>query len=82
VCVGTGTASRHVQIYCGVWVKYMNWIENSRTQSSRCDRLPLVSQVLSVVMYIIRVTKYSRPSAAAHIDTFFLPVPHIQRAIL
>jgi hypothetical protein len=83
LCAGTGTVSRHVQIYCSVWVKDMNWILRftilCRTQISRCDRLPIVSQVLSVVMYIIPVIKCSRPSAAAHIDSVILAVPHIER---
>jgi hypothetical protein len=61
----------------------MNFIENITTINKikllrRCDTLPLVSQALSVVMYIIVVIKWSRPSAAAHIDSFVSAVPHVE----
>jgi len=47
------------------WVKVTNWIENvtniNRSKLlSRCDRLPLLSQALSVVMYFQLVTEWSR----------------------
>jgi hypothetical protein len=70
---------RFIVVY---WVKVMNCIENITTINrskllSRCDRLPLVSQALSVVMYIILVTEWITPSVEDHIDSFIPAVPHV-----
>jgi hypothetical protein len=61
----------------------MNWIENITIinvckQPSRCDRLPLVSQALSVVMYIQLVTGCSGLSVKDLFDAFIPAVPHFE----
>jgi hypothetical protein len=64
------------------WVRDMNWIKsitalNKSKLLSRCDRLPLVSQALSVVMHIQLVTEWRRPSVEDHIDSIIPGVPQV-----